>query len=124
MMECSSIGVLEADVGQYLSHRACAPVLSGCGGAHLCGTTGVRPSPGAATFAWSGVFELFTMLGKSVLLRPGTGALRPKQAWAVVVPACSARGGGFPHFQLAIMGGIEYDAPVELIRHPRVQYGY
>ena len=56
------MGLLEADAGQYFSHRAYAPVRGGCG--------------------------------------------------------------GFPHFRLAIVGGIEYDAPVELNRHPRVQYGY
>lgn len=60
-MEWSSIGVLETDAWPYLSYRAYAPALGGCG--------------------------------------------------------------VFPHFRLAIVGGIEYDEPVELNRHPRVQYG-
>jgi len=42
------------------------------------------------------------------------------RAYAPVLGGC----GGFPYFGLAIVGGIEYDAPVELNRHSRVQYGY
>ena len=51
-------------------------VLTGCAsrtGWHLRGTTGVRPSPGAATFASSRAFELSTMPGNSVLAAPGDG---------------------------------------------------